>query len=264
MPRPALELFLSLGVTAGVLATAITAPPALAQHQHHGTNLSAQGDEGGEGGEGAEAGHAAAVQSDLDVLVVLAQMQGHLLVAQELLDQQHFRSAEPHVGHPVDELYGALEPALQSRGLSPFLPALEALRQQVRLKPNSPESSLKLAQAQNAIAAVAQAVNGEVPPPAPLVLAMVRQLGETATEEYAAAVAGDQVVEEIEYQDARGFLLEAQRLLTRAIAGQPGATTELMARQRTVAAMFMAFATAMPPQKAVVSVAQLQQLQQEL
>jgi hypothetical protein len=137
-PRPALELFLSLGVTAGVLATAISAPPALPQHQHHGTDLSVQG---GEGGEGGEASHAAAVQSNLDVLVVLAQ---------------------------------------------------------------------------------------------------------------------------IEYQDARGFLLEAQRLLARAIAGQPGATTELMARQSTVTAMLMAFPTVMPPQKAVVSVAQLQQLQKEL
>jgi hypothetical protein len=101
MPRPryALELFLSLGVTAGVLATAISVPPALAQHLHHGADLSAQGGERGEGGEGGEAGHAAAVQSNREVLVVLAQMQGHLLVAQELLSQRQFLAAESHVGH---------------------------------------------------------------------------------------------------------------------------------------------------------------------
>ena len=198
------------------------------------------------------------------MLVVLAQMQGHLLVAQELLVQQQFSAAEPHVGHPVDELYGALEPALQRRGISPFLPVLESLRQLVRLNPNSPETALKLAKAQQAIAEAAQAMTGEAPPQAPLILAVVRQLGETATEEYAAAVAGDQVVEVIEYQDARGFLLEAKRLLERAIAGKPAATKELMASQLTVAAMLKAFPTVMPPKKAVMGVVQLQQLQKEL
>jgi hypothetical protein len=72
------------------------------------------------------------------------------------------------------------------------------------------------------------------------------------------------VVEVIEYQDARGFLLEAKRLLERAIAGKPSATNELMAGQRTVAAMLKAFPTVMPPKRAVMGVAQLQQLQKEL
>jgi hypothetical protein len=196
--------------------------------------LSAQGGDGGEGGERGEAGHAAAVQSNREVLVVLAQMQGHLLVAEELLSQRQFLAAEPHVGHPVDELYGALGPALQRRGISPFLPTLEALRQQVRLNPNSPETALKLAKAQQGVAAVSRAVNHEAPTPAVVVVAVVRQLGEITVSEYAAAVAGDQVVEVIEYQKASGVLLEAQRLLAQANAAHPSARADVTARQQAL------------------------------
>lgn len=263
MPRPrqALEIFLSLGATAGVLVSSISAAPALAQHLHHGSGLSAQG---GEGGEGGEAGHSTAVQSKLEAVVVLAQMQGHLLVAQELLEQKNVNAAVPHVGHPVDELYGALDPALQSFGIAPFLSTLEALRQQVRLNPNTPDTKLKLAKAQQAIAAAAKTVTGESAMPAPLLLSVVRQLGATAAEEYSAAIAGDRVVEVIEYQDARGFLLEAQRLLVAGLASQPADPAALTSPRQTIDAMLKAFPTVMPPQKAVMSPAQLQELQQKL
>lgn len=259
--RHALEIFLGLSATAGVLASTISATPALAQHQHHGSGLSVQGGEGGEGGEG---GPATAVQTKQEALVVLAQMQGHLLVAQELVEQKNFNAAQPHVGHPVDELYGALAPGLQRFGVTPFLPTLEALRQQVRLNPNSPDTKLKLAHAQQAIAAAFNTLNGEASKPAPLLLSIVRQLAATAAEEYSAAIAGDRVVEVIEYQDARGFLLEAHRLLAAGVASQPADAAALIAKRQTVAAMLRAFPAVSPPQRAVLSPAQLQQLQQEL
>ena len=263
MPRPrrALEIFLSVGV----MGAAIQAPQALAQHGHHpgqhNAQILAQGGEGGEGGEG---GQAAAARSDLDVQVVLAQMQGHLLVAQELLRQRQFSAAEPHVGHPVDELYGALLPALQRRQIPPFLATLEELRQQVRLNPSAPSTALKLAKAQQAIAAVTQAFPGPGAPQAPMVQGIVRQLAQTAVNEYSAAVAGNQVVEVIEYQDARGFLLEAQQLLNNAIAREPAAARGLKSEQQTIAAMLKAFPSVKPPSKAVMAPVQLQQLQKQL
>jgi len=264
MPRPrrALEIFLNAGATAGVLASVISAHPAFSQEHHSSTSaLHAQG---GEGGEGGEAGHAAVAQTDLDVLVVLAQMQGHLLVAQELLTQQQFSAAEPHVGHPVDELYGALEPALQRQRIPPFLAILEDLRQQVRLNPKAASTGSKLAKAQQSIAAAARALPGGEAADTQMVMAVVRQLAEIAVDEYGAAVVGDRVVEAIEYQDARGFLLEAQRLLDQNVANQPAAAAQLSGQQRTIAAMLQAFPTAIPPGTAVMGVAQLQQLQKQL
>lgn len=260
MPRPrkALEIFLSMGMGAAVLSAAIQPPQVLAQPSHHAPQSS------GLGGEGGEGGHEATAQTDLDLLVVLAQMQGHLLVAQELLNQQLYSAAEPHVGHPVDELYGALEPALQSRQIPPFLATLEELRQQVRLNPQAPATALKLAKAQQAIAAVAQALPGGGAADSQAVTAVVRQLAETAVDEYGAAVAGNQVVEAIEYQDARGFLLEAQRLLNQAVASQPVDAAGLGGKQRTITGMLQAFPTVIPPRTAAMEVTQLQHLQKQL
>lgn len=86
-------------------------------------------------------------------------------------------------------------------------------------------------------------------------LAVVRQVAESAVEEYRAALAGDQVVETIEYQDARGFLLEAQRLLS---AGR------FNDAQRTITAMLKAVPTPLPPRQAVMSSDQLQTLLKQL
>jgi hypothetical protein len=223
-------------------------------HQHLSTLMA-------EGGEGGEAGPATAV-SDEEALVVLAQMQGHLLVAQELLGQQQFSAAEPHVGHPIDELYGALDPALQSRQIPGFLPTLDELRQQVRLNPQAPATRTKLAEAQQAISAAAQVMRGFGT--AATASAVVKQLAQTAVQEYEAAIAGDRVVEVIEYQDARGFLLEAQRLLSTAMASQPASAQRLGELQQTITAMLRAAPTAVPPGKALMSVAELQQLQGQL
>lgn len=267
MPRPrkALEIFLSVGVSAGVLGTAIQGREALAKHEHHPSEPSAQvSDQGGEGGEGGEAGHAATAQTDLDVQVVLAQMQGHLLVAQELLKQQQFSAAEPHVGHPVDELYGALEPALQRRQIPPFLGALEELRQQVRLNPKAPSTSQKLAKAQQAIAAAAQGVSGPTAKQVPAVVSVVRQLAQSAVDEYGAAVAANQVVEVIEYQDARGFLLEAQQLLLTATTSGSAPTPQLATKRQIISTMLKAFPTVMPPSRTVMGTAQLQQMKDQL
>jgi hypothetical protein len=87
--------------------------------------------------------------------------------------------------------------------------------------------------------------------------AVVRALAAAACDEYAAAVAEGRVVETIEYQDARGFLLEAQRLLSTMTSAQPGAL-------QTVRAMLRAFPSAQPPQRTVLSPEQLRRLQAQL
>jgi hypothetical protein len=86
---------------------------------------------------------------------------------------------------------------------------------------------------------------------------VVRALAAAACDEYAAAVAEGRVVETIEYQDARGFLLEAQRLLSTMTSAQPGAL-------QTVRAMLRAFPSAQPPQRTVLSPEQLRRLQAQL
>jgi hypothetical protein len=162
------------------------------------------------------------------------------------------------VGHPVDELYGAVDPLLKARRVPPFLSSLESLRQQVRLNPTAPATRQQLLAAQRAINQAAQAtVPTAVRNQASTQLAVARGLAAAACDEYAAAVAEGRVVETIEYQDARGFLLEAQRLLSTMTSAQPGAL-------QTVRAMLRAFPSAQPPQRTVLSPEQLRRLQAQL
>jgi hypothetical protein len=240
--RKALELLFSLGVSGALISSALQplAPSQAQPHQHHGSS------------------HATSSNNDVDLLVVLAQMQGHLLVAEELIGQRQFNAAEPHVGHPVDELYGAVDPLLTKRGIPPFLPSLEALRQQVRLNPTAPATRQKLLAAQRAIDQANQAaVPAAVRRQGATQRAVVRALAAAACEEYAAAVADGRVVETIEYQDARGFLLEAQRLLS-------GADTPQTQTQRTLQTMLRAFPSAQPPKRTVLSPDQLRRLAAQL
>jgi hypothetical protein len=88
-------------------------------------------------------------------------------------------------------------------------------------------------------------------------LAVARGLAAAACDEYAAAVAEGRVVETIEYQDARGFLLEAQRLLSSTATRQPRAL-------QTLQAMLRAFPSAQPPERTVLSPEQLRRLATQL
>jgi hypothetical protein len=258
--RRTVEIFLSLGTTAALLSSALgSAALANGQHQQpvdrHGHWL-AEGGEGGEGGEGCEAHHQPAVNSTVDLLVVLAQMQGHLLVAQDLLGMKEFQAAEPHVGHPIDELYGAIAPALAERGIPPFLSTLEALRQQVRLDPGASSTLAKLQQAQARIGSVERALqaaaggNGTAPE-------VVQGLVQSAVSEYEGAVAQGQIVEVIEYQDARGFLKQAQQILQQArqqAQQQPGRDpSRLVAMAQVITTMLEAFPSVLPPKRALQS-----------
>ena len=199
-------------------------------------------------------------------LLVLAQMQGHLLMAQELIEAGQVNAAEPHVGHPVDELYGSVAPALALRGVAPFLGTLEELRQQIRLNPTAPETGGMLRRAQQAIdAATAAMVSGDgssegAAARSVLLQGVVRELAQSAVEEYGSAVAGDRVVEVIDYQDARGFLRQGLQLTSQHRAD--GAAWQAM--ERTLQSMLQAFPSAMPPARTLLNAAELQVRQRQL
>jgi hypothetical protein len=257
-PRKALELFLSLSVSTGaVLAPFSPAAAAPAEHHGHSTNL----DEGGEGGEGGEGQRA--IESELDLLVVLEQMRGHLLIAEELLASNDPSGAEPHVGHPIDELYGAVDAPLQQRQIPGFKSQLEDLRQQVRLNAQPALVQAKLTAARQGIQQAELAL-APLRLSSPQAISVARSLALVAASEYTAAEAGGQIVETIEYQDARGFLLAAAAVIQGALA-QPDAERSTLSRaQNTLQAMLRAVPSATPPQRIGVTPLQLQSLADQL
>jgi hypothetical protein len=241
-------------------ATALA--PAQAQVHSHSYQAApvAQADEGGEGGEGGEGSTAKpnSVSSDVEYLSVLGQMQGHLIVAGELLALGRSQAAEPHAGHPVDELYSGIEKALTERKTPQFKAILVKLLDQVRLEPTSPDTRATLLQANQAIAQAIAAVPATVRNNPATIAAVARSLALTAASEYRAAVDGQQVVEVIEYQDSRGFMLVAKSLV------QNSQDSSLKPMAKILNSMMLAWPSIEPPARTTLSNEQVQQLANDL
>lgn len=269
MPRPlrSIELFLALGaattsigvLTAGA-ATAATdthqATPThlVAKHGGHGGPRAAPAaSEGGEGGEGGEGSQEIAA-SDTAYLAVLGQMRGHLIVAGELMREGNFAQAEKHIGHPVEELYGSVEPELERRRVKPFKQNLTALLELIQASPGSPETRKAYQSAVAAIDAAMLGVPETVRRDPATTAAVVREIVKVAASEYDASIADGAIVETIEYQDSRGFVLYAGELLKASLGpgSGPEAVVLLVPIQRRWTALAKAWPSLKPPARPVM------------
>ena len=150
---------------------------------------------------------------DVDYMTKLGLMKGHLFVAKELLDAGKVDQAEPHIGHPVEEIYADVEDQLSERKIPEFKTPLIKLQDLIK-------AGAKDANQVNAeFAASMQAVDGAIAalPEAQrkdpkFVLQVINGLLDTANSEYGAAVANGKISAIIEYQDSRGFVMYAETL----------------------------------------------------
>ncbi|MFM7677176.1 MAG: hypothetical protein ACKO5F_16710 [Synechococcus sp.] len=233
--RRAIELFLALSAAAGL---AVGCGPAL------------HGGAGGEGGEGGESSHAMAgdAGSAVSYAAGLGLMQGHLLVARELLAQGRAAEAEPHLAHPADELYPDLEPELLRRGAPPFRDKLTVLPDLIRTAPAAPATGQAVEEASRSIdQALAVLPERERKDPA-FVVPVIRQLLDAAASEYDASITDGRIAETVEYQDSRGFVLYAEQLF-RGIAPQLASSDPALERKLadTFAALKPAWPGPLPP-----------------
>jgi hypothetical protein len=150
---------------------------------------------------------------DVDYMTKLGLMKGHLYVAKELLDLQKPDEAEPHIGHPVEEIYADVEEQLTERKVPAFKDPLIALQDEVKAGAKNVskvtsgyDSSMK--SVETAINTLAEAQRQT---PA-FVLQVINGLLDTANSEYGAAIANNKIAQVIEYQDSRGFVLYANEL----------------------------------------------------
>ena len=155
---------------------------------------------------------AADQQQDVDYMTALGLMKGHLLVAKELLDQGKPDQAEPHIGHPIEELYADVENQLPERNVKDFKPTLNTLHDFVKSKPNAPEITTEYKTAMQEIDQAIEALPVSERQSPDFILSVINRMLSTAEEEYNAAIANGKIVETIEYQDARGFILYANTL----------------------------------------------------
>lgn len=269
MPRPlrSIELFLALGAattsigvlpagaTTAATGTRVAMPTHLvAQHGGHGgPTPAAASSEGGEGGEGGE-GSQEIASSDTAYLAVLGQMRGHLIVARELMQEGNFAQAEKHIGHPVEELYGSVEPELERRRVKPFKESLTALLELIQASPGSPETRRAYQSAVAAIDAAMLGVPETVRRDPATTAAVVREIVKVAASEYDASIADGAIVETIEYQDSRGFVLYAGELLKASLGPGTGpeASALLVPIQKRLTALAKAWPSLKPPTRPAI------------
>jgi hypothetical protein len=168
--------------------------------------------EGGEGGEGGEEGAALSTDADVNYMVTLGLMKGHLIVAKELLDQGKHQEAEPHIGHPVEELYSDIEAELPDRNVADFKGNLNQLHDLVKSKPTDPQLVKLYTEAMQKVDGAIAALPADKRTSPQFVVESINGILAVAGEEYVAAIADNKFVELVEYQDSRGFVRYATEL----------------------------------------------------
>ena len=146
------------------------------------------------------------VEKDADYMVKLGLMKGHLFVAKELLDLNKPKDAEPHIGHPVEEIYTDVADQLNERKVKEFKTNLIALEDLVKAgaKDNKVGTNFKdsMQSIDGAIAALPEAQRKSPT----FILQVINGLLDTANSEYGAAITDGKFKAAIEYQDSRGFI----------------------------------------------------------
>lgn len=143
---------------------------------------------------------------DIDFMTKMGLMKGHLLVAKELLDLQKPDQAEPHIGHPIEEIYSDVEDQLKERKVKEFKTTLINLQNQVKSNGKDAKVASNFDESMKSVDdAIATLPETQRQSPN-FVLKVINGLLDAANSEYGAAIAKGKITEAIEYQDSRGFV----------------------------------------------------------
>ncbi|MBE9115542.1 hypothetical protein IQ249_06485 [Lusitaniella coriacea LEGE 07157] len=202
---------------------------------------------------------------DEEYLATLGLMKGHLIVAKQLMDEGKIEEAEPHIGHPVEELYSDVEEQLETRNVPEFKTTLNQLHDGVKAKIDSsklnPDYDAAIKAVEGAIAAIPET---QLQDPQ-FVLNALNIILETVDEEYSAAVVDGKIVEAIEYQDSLGFILYSENLY-QTIADQVSQTNP--EAHETITAnlteLKKAFPSVIPPETALKTPEEISQWVKEI
>lgn len=217
-----------VAVPAASQATVLHAPPHagieakadqgllhLAQHKGHGGEAAKAKppvSTGGEGGEGGEGGGGAKLEPSLHLYRGIGMIRGHLLVGGELIEAGRWADALPHFLHPEEEIYGSLRDDLKTFGVAPFQVALKSLSQAVKAK-NKDAYARARAALDERLATAETAVRAKEANGTYFTLETALEVLQQAADEYGEAIEKGRIANAVEYQDARGFVLEVDRLV---------------------------------------------------
>jgi hypothetical protein len=206
-----------------------------------------KGRAGNEGGEGGEAGNKG-LPPDLDFALKIALMRGHLLIGDQLVKEKQWNAAFPHFGHPAEELYGAIRNRLKEYGAPPFEAALRSLSNIVKSKKGGEDYTKAYQVVMTALDAADSGIKVKQSNWAAFAVAAALEVLKTSTEEYEEAIVKGRIAKPVEYQDARGFILQAEAMIESVAPDLEKKNADALKGVRAaIGHLKEAFPTAMPP-----------------
>jgi hypothetical protein len=192
-------------------------------------------------------------------------MRGHLLVGQQLIDMDLWDEALPHFLHPSEELYGLMERYIKLHNMQPFGRELQALAQTVKAR--------RRGAYEQALKPVHQRIDGALKvarrfmrPERKFAIQSAIEVLRTAQSEYEGAMENGAFTKPVEYQDSRGFLWRAERVIEDAArAGpQPLDAASLQKVRAAFASLKAAWPAPLPPEKPLLDGGQVSALISEI
>jgi hypothetical protein len=189
---------------------------------------------------------------DVDYMTKLGLMKGHLLVARELLEQNQPKQAEPHIGHPVEEIYVDVEEQLNERKVKEFKTNLVSLTNLVKSNPKDAKIKSNFTTSMANVHGAIAALPAEQRSKPEFVLQVINGLLDSANAEYGAAVANGKISAPIEYQDSRGFVIYSHELYKTISSAMAQSDPEAhKAIDTTLTELLKVWPAAIPPAQAV-------------
>jgi hypothetical protein len=226
----------------------------LAQHEGHAPAPAPAPD----AGEGGETQRIANLPPELALAVRVALLRGHLGVGDELVRQKQWNAALPHFLHPIEELYADIKDPLAEMNVPTFEDALKALADVVKAKKGGADYARALkAVTGPVVAADAALKTKQADWPGFIAEAAIESI-KAAGSEYENAVVDGKLAKPVEYQDARGFIWQADRMIESvAVELQKKDASSLKQVRAGFAELKKVFPAAMPPRRPVKDHAQL-------
>jgi hypothetical protein len=219
----------------------------IAQHADH-----AKADRAKEGGEGGESKGIASLPPELAFGVRIALLRGHLLVGDQLVKQQQWNAALPHFLHPTEEIYEDIRGELADYKVPPFDIALKTLVDMVKSKKGGNGYDRAFKAVTDALAAADTGMQEKQADWPGFVTEAAIESIKAAASEYENAIIDGRIAKPVEYQDARGFIWQGERMIESvASALQKKDTAALKQVRAGLAELKKVFPAAMPPRMPV-------------
>jgi hypothetical protein len=259
MARRTRKLWVGIGIAtlAGAPVTGAAQDP---DHKAHGQLPPPEQKDGPKTGQGGEAYLTDGGPRDTRVRFYrdIELMRGHLLVGQELIELDLWDEALPHFLHPTEELYGQIERYIRLHSMQPFKRELDALAQAVRARrKGAQEQASKVVERR--LAAALDNARRYMTPIRSFTIKSAIEVLRIAQSEYEASMEDGRFVKPVEYQDSRGFVWRAERMIEGAAAGLIDAASVEKVRA-AFARLKTAWPTPMPPPRPLLEVGEMSAL----